>query len=189
MRKKYDESDLLFNGRITPFSAHGDASDVNANVGRRVAQVRKFIGFVPDESLDIGPPNAFGQALGVRDNTTGDVNLGVNAPGKDYELILFSEIIEHLMNPLGAMQDCYRLLKPGGICIVSTPIASRLSFQSPHHFTEYKPDRMRRLFEYVGFDIVGYKKINIWDRGFMFKGVRPFFRVLFHRSQLWKLRK
>lgn len=77
-------------------------------------------------------------------NEDGDVNLGVHAPSKDYDIILFSEIIEHLMNPLGAMQDCYKLLKPGRICVVSTPIASRLSFQSPHHFAEYKPDRMRK---------------------------------------------
>jgi SAM-dependent methyltransferase len=183
------EPDSIINGKAVPFSAHGDASDVNFNKGRRVVEVREFIGFVPVKSLDIGPPNAFGKALGIRDNTIGDLNLGVKAPDKDYELILFSEIIEHLMNPLSAMRDCHDLLKPGGRCIVSTPIASRLSFQSPHHFTEYKPDRMRKLFEYAGFKVVKYKKINIWDRRFMFYGVRPFFRVLFHRSQLWMLQK
>jgi hypothetical protein len=48
---------------------------------------------------------------------------------------------------------------------------------------------MRKLFEYAGFKVVKYKKINIWDRRFMFYGVRPFFRVLFHRSQLWMLQK
>ena len=183
------EPDECIGGEFIPFSAHGDASDLNMNKGRRVREVREFIGTIPENSLDIGPPNAFGQALGIRDNTIGDANRPLVAPSSRYDLILFSEIIEHLMNPLTAMENCYDLLKPGGMCIVSTPIPSLLYYQSPHHFTEYSPDRLRKLFEFAGFEIVDYKKIGIWDRRFMFYGIRPFFRVLLHRSQLWKLRR
>ena len=192
MRKK--EYDSIIDGKLVPFSAHGDASDDNANKGRRVKEVRAFIGFSPRlrKSLDIGPPNAFGRALGILDNTTGDLNHGVNAPSKDYELILFSEIIEHLGNPLMALEECRDLLVKGGILIVSTPLClwhSGISYQSPHHLTEYRADRFRRLLEFAGFEIVKYKRINIWDRGFFFRGIRPALRVLFHRSQLWMARK
>lgn len=191
MRKK--EYDSLINGKLVPFSAHGDASDENLNKGRRVEIVKDFIGGIPvGRTLDIGPPNAFGQALEIKDNTTGDLNDGVVAPSKDYDLILFSEILEHLMNPLQAMRDCYRLLRPGGLCIVCTPKASwhtGFFYQSPHHFTEYKPDRLRKMFEYAGFSVVKYKTINIWDKRFALYGFRPLLRVLFHRSQLWMLRK
>jgi len=183
------EPDEMIDGVRVPFSANGDACDMNLNKGRRVVTVRKFIGFIPEKSLDIGPPNAFGKALGIRDNTEGDCNWSIDAPDSNYDLILFSEIIEHLMNPLSSMKRCYLLLKPGGICIVSTPIPSILYYQSPHHFTEYQPDRLKKLFEFAGFEIVDYKKIGIWDRKFMFYGIRPFFRVLLHRSQLWKLRR
>lgn len=194
MRKK--EYDSLINGRFVPFSAHGDASDMNENKGRRVREVREFIGLdltlTHLKTLDIGPPNAFGKALGFKDNTEGDLNIALVAPQKQYDVILFSEIIEHLMNPLGRVQDCHGLLKSGGILIVSTPLMawhSGISYQSPHHFTEYRADRLKKLFEYAGFEVVKYRKINIWDRSFMFKGIRPFLRVLFHRSQLWMLRK
>lgn len=191
-RKK--EYDSVIDGVLVPFSAHGDASDENLNKGVRVRAVREFIGMdlTNLHTLDVGAPNMFGKLLGIKDNTAGDVNNGIVAPSAEYDLILFSEIVEHLMNPLGAVRDCFRLLKRGGVCIVSTPLAawhSGISMQSPHHFTEYRPDRLRKLFKYVGFEIADYKKISIWDRRFMFYGVRPLLRVLFHRSQLWKLTK
>lgn len=196
---KYNESDLSFNGHVVPFTAMGDAGDCNLNKGRRVRIVREFIlqmgglDDIPERSLDIGPPNAFGKALGIRDNTSGDVNEGVYPPSSSrsncYDLIFFSEIIEHLMNPLRPLQDCFYYLRRGGILVVSTPIPNVIFYQSKHHLTEYRPDRLRQVFSYVGFEIVGYKKISIWDKKFMFYGVRPFLRVLFHRSQLWMLRK
>jgi len=192
MRKR--ERDSIIDGRLVPFSCHGDASDLNLNKGRRVREVYEFINLPLPlmKTLDIGPPNAFGKALGIRDNTTGDLNRGVVAPSQEYELVLFSEIIEHLMNPLMAMEQCWQLLIPGGFCVVSTPKAgwhSGVIYQSPHHFTEYRPERLRKLFEYAGFEIVRHKTINIWDRRFAFYGIRPLLRVLLHRSQLWLLRK
>ncbi len=192
MRKK--EYDSVIDGRVVPFSAHGDASDYNLNKGRRVKLVREFIGFDLSglKTLDIGAPNAFGQSLGIKHNTMGDLNRNMETPSDSYDFILFSEIIEHLMNPALVTGWCFHLLKPGGHCLVSTPLAtwhSGISMQSPHHFTEYRPDRLRRMFEYVGFRVVRYKVINIWDRRFAFYGVRPLLRVLFHRSQLWLLQK
>jgi len=177
-----------------PFTEHGDASDINANKGRRVRIVREFIldmDLDKRHTLDIGGSNAFGKLMGMKDNTSGDLNEGINAPSKDYDLILFSEIFEHLMNPLQAMREVYDLLRPGGVCILSTPKAYPIGwYQSYAHFTEYKPDRLRRVFEYVGFQIWGMKIYCIWDWWpFMFTGFRPFLRCLFHRSQLWKLKK
>lgn len=39
-----------------------------------------------------------------------------------YDLVLFSEVLEHLRNnPLSALVEIRRVLKPGGICLLSTP--------------------------------------------------------------------
>lgn len=174
-----------------PFGEPGDCNAINANKGRRVRIVRDFIGrdLSKLHTLDIGPPNAFGRLLGIEDNTEGDVNRGVNSPNPPYDLILCSEILEHFMNPEMVMEQIRALLKPGGICIVSTPVRYPIGwFQSPHHFTEYEPSRLRRMFVYAGFTPVRLKIFCIWDWWFMFCGFRPFLRVLFHRSQLWELR-
>jgi SAM-dependent methyltransferase len=176
-----------------PFTKHGDASDQNANKGKRVRIVGDFIGNDLEnlKTLDIGGKNKFGELLGIRDNTSGNLNEGVIAPSNTYDFILCSEILEHLMNPLQVMREIMELLRPGGICIVSTPIEYKIGwYQSEAHFVEYRPDRLKKLFEYVGFEILDYKKFCIWDWWpFMFTGVRPFLRCLLHRSQLWKLRK
>jgi len=178
-----------------PFAEHGDASEQHKSIKHRVGIFREFIGFdlTGLKTLDIGAPNRFGEVLGIRDNTTlSDLNKSLEAPDSGYDLILCSEIIEHVMNPLYMMQRIYELLRPGGICILSTPLHSWNSgvcFTSPHHFTEYRPDRISRMFVYVGFDLVRFRKYQMWDWSFVFWGVRPLLRVLFHRNQLWMLRK
>ena len=181
---------LIENYSLIPFAEPGDKDEVNANKGRRVRIVRAFLGqdLSGTKTLDIGQSNAFGRLLGLKDNTLDtDLNVELVAPDKDYDLILFSEIIEHLFNPGERLKDCYNLLRPGGALIVSTPILfSKWFFQSPHHVTEYTPKRFKRMLEYYGFKTVKYRSMLIWDWWpFMFTGVRPFLRVLFHRSQLW----
>ncbi|MBI5873338.1 MAG: class I SAM-dependent methyltransferase [Candidatus Omnitrophica bacterium] len=53
-------------------------------------------------------------------------------PDEHFDLILFAEVIEHLMNPFFVIDEIKRILKPKGILILSTPnilnIASRLRF-------------------------------------------------------------
>jgi len=176
-----------------PFAEPGDDCKLNANKKSRVKVVREFIGMNLStlHTLDIGAPNTFGQLLGIKDNTLRtDLHREMYAPSSEYDLILFSEIPEHIGNLLARFDDCYALLKPGGLLIVSTPIPNMIFYQSPHHLAEYRPDRLRKLMEYAGFEVVKYKKICIWDPlPFMFTGLRPFLRVLFHRSQLWMMRK
>jgi len=44
-----------------------------------------------------------------------------NIPSATYDLILCSEVIEHIEDPSKAIKEIYRILKPGGILILSTP--------------------------------------------------------------------
>ena len=42
-------------------------------------------------------------------------------PSRSVDLILFTEVIEHIEDPLCALRNIHRILKPGGILILSTP--------------------------------------------------------------------
>lgn len=57
-------------------------------------------------------------------------------PMKDgsFDAILCTEVLEHIANPLDALDEFSRLLRPGGQLIVTAPFCS-LTHQAPFHFT------------------------------------------------------
>lgn len=51
----------------------------------------------------------------------GDLNNPLPAADASFDVIVSSEVIEHLENPRAMYRDLFRLLKPGGLLIVTTP--------------------------------------------------------------------
>ncbi len=53
-------------------------------------------------------------------------------PDKYFDYIIFAEVIEHLNNPYDVIRELYRILRPGGIFLLSTPnilnLKSRMRF-------------------------------------------------------------
>ena len=177
-----------------PFASPGDKDEIRAALTHRLKVVREFIGRdISDlKTLDIAGPNKFGKALGIKDSTLPiDLNDWIGAPSDNYDVITFFEVLEHLMDPLSAMRGVYHLLKPGGVCYLSTPEATPLYhlLMSPYHLTEYRKERIEVVFRYAGFEITKFRRFCLWDWWFAFWGVRPMLRVLFHKNNLWELRR
>ena len=59
------------------------------------------------------------------------------------------EMIEHVEDAKGVLSEIHRLLKPGGVCVVSTPnrfVTGTVEKPSnPYHVREYSPDEFRAL--------------------------------------------
>ena len=55
-------------------------------------------------------------------------------PDASFDAILCSEVFEHLTDPLQALDEFRRLLKPGGKIIFTAPFSSLVHF-APYHFT------------------------------------------------------
>lgn len=87
-----------------------------------------------------------------------------------FDVVLFCEIIEHLLNdPAGVLREIKRVLRPGGVLILTTPNVSRLenvarmiageniydpySGYGPYgrHNREYNQHDLHRLLTYLGF--------------------------------------
>jgi len=188
---------LIKNYSEITFAEPGDKDADNANKQRRVEIVQDFIGkdLSKLHTLDIGQSNQFGRKLGIKHNTYDtDLHRELVAPSNNYDVILFSEICEHLFNIGMIIEKCYDLLAEDGVLIVSTPRQNPSYFyQSPHHLTEYRPDRFKMMLEYYGFEVKKIKTFCIWDWfylnkyyvPFIFTGLRPLWRCLFHRSMLF----
>lgn len=177
---------------IIPFAYIGDSrAIVSKHINHRLSVMQKFIGkdIRGLHTLDVGGPNGFGERLGIKDTTLPyDLNFVVRAPSYDYDMIFCLETIEHIMNPLMVMIELRKLLKPGGVMYLSTPRPFWGFLQGGQHFTEYKPRPFERMCVFAGYEVVRRKKFCLWDWDFFFWGVRPMFRVLFHRNYLYELR-
>jgi SAM-dependent methyltransferase len=101
-------------------------------------------------------------------------------PEASFDVILVCEIIEHLLsNPVHMLAECHRVLKPGGLVLLTTPNALRLSnvlgllrgrniydryyhdSLYARHAREYSPEEVQRLFEEVGFHVTHLETLDV----------------------------
>lgn len=57
----------------------------------------------------------------------------IPAPDSSFDVILCSEVLEHLPEPTHALDEFARLLKPGGVVILTAPFSSNVHM-APYHY-------------------------------------------------------
>ena len=94
------------------------------------------------------------------------VHLGTLAdqkfPDETFDAITASHFIEHLSDPLGELQECRRLLKPGGLLVLLTPNAGSWGhriyqadwrgLEPPRHLHIFTPSSLARICRQAGFN-------------------------------------
>ena len=88
-------------------------------------------------------------------------NLKIDAP---VDVITNFELIEHLFEPLAFLKHCHRLLKPGGLMILTTPnilgfdllVLGALSdnIGAPNHINYFNPLALKILMQSAGFTVL-----------------------------------
>ncbi|MCB0378622.1 MAG: methyltransferase domain-containing protein [Bdellovibrionales bacterium] len=105
--------------------------------------------------------------------TKADLNLDIPLASESQDVITALEVIEHLENPRQLVRECFRLLKPGGYLLLSTPNNESwraiLSFILRGHFVAFTEtsypahivalNRMdlRRILQEAGFQDVQFQ--------------------------------
>jgi SAM-dependent methyltransferase len=74
----------------------------------------------------------------------------VPVPDGTADIVLSSQVLEHLENPLDALREAHRILKPGGVLLCSFP------FLYPIHAAPFDYARYTRFFIARAADRVGY---------------------------------
>lgn len=101
---------------------------------------RKFCAHLIYVSQDLGAYDGNGDAAGLQ---TGEFNYGtldivsditsIPQPDASFDAILCTEVLEHLPDPVSAVREFARLLKPDGYLILTAPFCSLTHF-APFHF-------------------------------------------------------
>jgi len=98
-----------------------------------------------------------------------DLNYKLTVPNDYFDTITHLEVIEHVLNPLFHMEECYRILKHGGTLFLTTPNDYSLIYKLEHllsrkykpHFHQFNERELRWLLEAAGFQDI---KINTFKR-------------------------
>jgi len=72
---------------------------------------------------------------------------------EQFDFFLFNQTIEHLYNPLLAINNIFNSLKPGGYVFTSVPTIN-IPHITPFHYGSYNPMGLAILFKSSGFEIV-----------------------------------
>jgi SAM-dependent methyltransferase len=64
-----------------------------------------------------------------------------------YDTVVSFQVIEHIENDQLFLEEIYRVLKPGGKAIISTPNIRQTLSRNPWHIREYTGDQLKKLCE------------------------------------------
>jgi SAM-dependent methyltransferase len=80
--------------------------------------------------------------------------VNIPEPNESYDVILCSEVFEHLPDPVKALHEFKRLLKKDGLLIITAPFCSLTHF-APYHFSSgFNRYYYEHHFKDLGFEVV-----------------------------------
>jgi ubiquinone/menaquinone biosynthesis C-methylase UbiE len=141
------------------------------DAGAGECQYKKYCKHLDYVSQDFsqydGVGNQEGLQTGVWDTSNIDIVCDItNIPCSDnsFDAILCTEVLEHLPDPICALKEFSRVLKPNGVLILTAPFVSMTHFAPYHYSTGFN----RYFYEYHLPDL-GFYDIEILENGNYFE--------------------
>lgn len=103
---------------VDELSLHGSVLDFGAGNGsltRRLLESKRFTSVAAADLMQ--QPAGFDSVRWMR----GDLNNPLPVAEHSFDSVIAAEVIEHLENPRAIARELFRILKPGGTALVSTP--------------------------------------------------------------------
>lgn len=141
LRRERNKINLMYLESVKP----GKLLEVGCGNGQRLFKLRKLGWIVVGQEVD---PKSASQA---QDSHGMEVHVGelANISFRDtfFDAIVMNHVIEHVHSPDKLLSECYRILKPGGILIVTTPNIDSLGHRHfKSHWMALDPLRHLHLF-------------------------------------------
>jgi ubiquinone/menaquinone biosynthesis C-methylase UbiE len=88
----------------------------------------------------------------------------IPVPDSSFDVVLCTEVLEHVPEPIKVVNEFARILKPGGKILLTAPLGSGIHQQPYHFYGGYTPFWYQKFLEAAGFE-----NINIEPNGGFFK--------------------
>lgn len=99
-------------------------------------------------AVDVSSPSlAAVRALGLPNVQTAEALVEDFVPGRAFDRVVLSEVLEHLRRPERVLERCFGWLNPGGRLLVTTPNGH---WESDEHLQEFNFSRFGDLFTRLG---------------------------------------
>lgn len=73
--------------------------------------------------------------------------------------VMCNEVLEHVPEPSAALDEVWRVLRPGGVAYITVPQAWGLHYE-PHDYFRYTPYGLRHLLEKSNFEVVETRRMG-----------------------------
>lgn len=83
-------------------------------------------------------------------NVEAAAQISIAHPTASIDAVICPEILEHLPDPAGAVKEFIRVLKPGGVLIITAPLACGVQQSSHHYYGGYTPHWYRHFLDKLG---------------------------------------
>lgn len=112
---------------------------------------------------------------------------------KNYDMVLFSEVIEHLEDDNKALRDIWKVLKPGGLLVITTPSQNAPLYKmglldkfekEVGHLRRYTLDGLEKLVEKNGFKVISSGKHEGIIKNFLYTNPKAGKLLKFVRWQI-----
>ena len=148
----------------------GRVLDVGCGNGADLARLRRLgwegVGIEPDpRAAELARETSGAQVL------EGSIEKAA-LPAGSFDAVLMSQVVEHLVDPIGTLAACKAILKPGGLLIAATPNwGSRLHelfgpawfpLETPRHVFLFTAASLRAVFERAGLAVQELRDTPHW---------------------------
>jgi SAM-dependent methyltransferase len=104
----------------------------------------------------------------------------------NYDCVLSTQVLEHVAMPSTYLQECYRVLRPGGALLLTTHGVFE-DHACPHDYWRWTAFGLSRLVEQCGMKVHAVKKLTTGPRGVLFLSERELHRLRFDGAGLYGL--